>query len=289
MALAGLEHGVITAAERVPCRGFYTLPGSSHRYRDWKPEGHGMMDLRSSIEQSCDVYFYGLARELGIERMAPFLMGFGLGALTGIDLPGERGGLVPSPSWKKSAFRRAADQVWFPGETVIAGIGQGYLLVTPLQLAHATAAIAARGQRYQPVMLRALRDAMTGETTPVAARALPPVRIAEPAYWDEAIEGMHRVMHGARGTARAVGLDAPFQMAGKSGTAQVFTIAQNEKYKAADVTERLRDHALFVAFAPLEAPRIAVAVLVENGESGSKVAAPIARRVMEAYLASEGA
>src|SRR5690606_23694378 len=113
MALAGLEHGVITAAERVPCRGFYTLPGSSHRYRDWKPEGHGMMDLRSSIEQSCDVYFYGLARDLGIERMAPFLMGFGLGALTGIDLPGERGGLVPSPSWKKSAFRRAADQVWF--------------------------------------------------------------------------------------------------------------------------------------------------------------------------------
>ncbi len=289
IALAGLSEGVTTPAERVMCRGFFTLPGSSHRYRDWKPEGHGMVDMRASIEQSCDVYYYTLARSLGIERMANFLGRFGLGDATGIELPGERGGLVPSPAWKRSAFTRAANQVWFPGETVIAGIGQGYLLVTPLQLAHAAATIAARGQRYQPAMLRALRDPITGALTLVAAEALDPVKVPDPAYWDEIIEGMHGVMHGARGTARAVGLGAPFEMAGKSGTAQVFTVAQNEKYQAADVAERLRDHALFVAFAPLEQPRIAVAVLVENGESGSRVAAPIARQVMEAYLRKGGA
>jgi penicillin-binding protein 2 len=199
-------------------------------------------------------------------------------------MPGEKGGLVPSPEWKRGAFKQAANRVWFPGETVITGIGQGYLLVTPVQLAHATATIAARGQRFQPTMIRAVRDPLTGEMTPVVHQPLPPVRIADNAWWDAIIEGMHGVMHGARGTARSVGMNAPFQMAGKSGTAQVFTVAQNQKYKAADVAERMRDHALFVAFAPLEDPQIAVAVVVENGESGSRVAAPIARKIMEAYL-----
>lgn len=289
IALAGLAEGVTTAEDRVACRGYFMLPGSQHRYRDWKPEGHGMVDLYSSIEQSCDVYYYTLARNLGIERMAAYLSKFGLGGLTGIELPGERGGLVPTPAWKRRAFSRAANQVWFPGETVIAGIGQGYLLVTPLQLATATATIAARGQRFEPTMLHALRDPITGAVTPVTAGTLAPVTVPDAAYWDHVIEGMHRVMQGARGTARAVGLNAPFQMAGKSGTAQVFSIAQNEKYKAAEVAERLRDHALFVAFAPLEQPRIAVAVVVENGESGSKIAAPIARQVMEAYLRKGGA
>jgi penicillin-binding protein 2 len=289
VALAALEHGAATAATRIPCRGYFTLPGSSHRYRDWKPEGHGMVDMLGGIEQSCDVFFYDAARNLGIDRLSSFLKSFGLGSATGIDMPGEKGGLVPSPEWKRRAFSRAADQVWFPGETVITGIGQGYLLVTPVQLAHATAAIAARGKRFQPSMLHALRDPISGTLKAVTPEPLPDVTVPEPLYWDTIIGGMHAVMHGARGTARAVGLGAPFQMAGKSGTAQVFTVAQTEKYKAADVAERLRDHALFVAFAPLEDPRIAVAVVVENGESGSKVAAPIARRVMEAYLRTSGA
>jgi penicillin-binding protein 2 len=289
LALAGLASGAMTPDQRVLCRGAFSLPGSSHRYRDWKPEGHGMVDMQAGIEQSCDVYFYNLARDLGIERMAAFLKGFGLGSVTGIDMPGERGGLVPSPEWKRQAFKRAANQVWFPGETVITGIGQGYLLVTPVQLAHAVATVAARGKRFQPSMLHAFRDPITGSMRPVTPEALEPVQVADPAHWDAIIAGMHGVMHGARGTARAVGLGAPFQMAGKSGTAQVFTVAQNEKYKAADVAERLRDHALFVAYGPLEDPKIAVAVVVENGESGSKVAAPIARRVMEAYLRTSGA
>jgi penicillin-binding protein 2 len=289
VALAGLHHAVTTAAERVACRGYFSLPGSSHRYRDWKPEGHGMVDLHDAIEQSCDVYFYDLARDLGIERMSDFLKTFGLGTATGLDMPGERDGLVPSPEWKRRAFSRRASQVWFPGETVIAGIGQGYMLVTPVQLAHAVATIAARGQRFQPGMVHALRDPISGATTPVTPEPLAAVTVSETANWDTVIEAMHGVMHGARGTARAVGAGAPFQMAGKSGTAQVFTVAQTEKYKAEQVAERLRDHALFVAFAPLEDPQIAVAVVVENGESGSKVAAPIARRVMEAYLRRSGA
>jgi penicillin-binding protein 2 len=177
-------------------------------------------------------------------------------------------------------------QVWFPGETVIAGIGQGFMLVTPLQLAHAAATIAARGQRFQPTLLRGSRDPATGRIEYEAPTPLPAVPEQDSARWDAIIAGMHGVMQGPRGTARAVGAGAPFQMAGKSGTAQVFSIGQNEKYEAKDIEERRRDHALFVAFAPLDAPRIAVAVIIENGESGSKAAAPIARAVMEAYLQS---
>jgi penicillin-binding protein 2 len=284
VALAALHYGVTTPERRVGCGGSFSLPGSSHRYRDWRPEGHGSVDLYNAIEQSCDVYFYTVARDLGIDRMSGFLETFGLGNLTGLDIAGEQKGLVPSPAWKKKAFKRPAAQVWFPGETVIAGIGQGYLLVTPLQLAHAAATIAARGQRFQPTLLKGSRDPATGLIEYEAPKPLPAVPEQDPARWAAIIEGMHGVMQGPRGTARAVGMNAPFQMAGKSGTAQVFTVAQNQKYNAKDVDERRRDHALFVAFAPLDAPRIAVAVVIENGESGSKAAAPIARAVMEAYL-----
>ncbi len=284
VALAGLYHGLRRATDRMDCFGAYSLPGSSHRYRDWKPGGHGRIDMLDGIAQSCDVYFYDLARDLGIERMAGFLRAFGLGEPTGIDIGGEQGGLVPDPAWKKKAFRRPADQVWFPGETVIAGIGQGYLLATPLQLAHATATVAARGRRYEPSLLRGVREPVSGTIRYRPPVPLPPVPDTDAGDWAVIIEGMRRVLHGADGTARAVGAGAPFTMAGKSGTAQVFSVAQSAKYEASQVRERLRDHALFVAFAPLEAPRIAVAVIVENGESGSKVAAPIARAVIEAYL-----
>ncbi|MEO8224677.1 MAG: penicillin-binding transpeptidase domain-containing protein, partial [Gammaproteobacteria bacterium] len=286
VALAALHYGVTTPERRVGCRGHFNLPGSSHRYRDWRPEGHGSVDLYNAIEQSCDVYFYTVARDLGIDRMSGFLEAFGLGSVTGLDIGGEQKGLVPSPAWKKKAFRQAAYQVWFPGETVITGIGQGYLLVTPVQLAHAAATIAARGQRFQPTLFKGSRDPATGTMEYEAPTPLAPVPEQDPARWDAIIEGMHGVMQGPRGTARAVGLKAPFQMAGKSGTAQVFSVGQNEKYKAKDIDERRRDHALFIAFAPLEAPRIAVAVVIENGESGSKVAAPIALAMIEAYLKS---
>jgi penicillin-binding protein 2 len=284
VALAGLANNVRRPTDRVMCGGAFSLPGSRHRYRDWKPEGHGSIDMIGSIEQSCDVYFYSLARDLGIERMGSFLQQFGLGASTGLDMAGEQSGLVPSPAWKKTAFKSRANQVWFPGETVIAGIGQGYLLVTPLQLAHATATIAARGQRFEPRLLRGYRDPVTGAVEYLPARPLPPVGDQDPAHWDVIIKGMESVMHGGRGTARAVGNAASYRMAGKSGTAQVFTVAQGAKYNASQVAERRRDHALFIAFAPLEAPVVAVAVVIENGESGSKAAAPIARAIIDAVL-----
>ncbi|MDQ1302857.1 MAG: penicillin-binding protein 2 [Pseudomonadota bacterium] len=284
VGLAGLHFGVITPQKRVYCGGAYSLPGSSHRYRDWKPEGHGSVGLYESIEQSCDVYFYGLARELGIERMGGFMREFGLGASTGIDMEGEQSGVVPSAAWKKKAFKRREAQVWFPGETVIAGIGQGYMLTTPLQLAHAAATIAARGKRFKPHLLKGARDPATGTIEYQAPKPLPAVDEQDALHWDAIIEGMHGVMQGPRGTARAVGSRAAFAIAGKSGTAQVFSVAQGQKYKASEVDERRRDHALFIAFAPLDAPRIAVAVVIENGESGSKVAAPIALDVINAYL-----
>ncbi len=285
LALGGLHHGAMSPDEKDYCIGFFQLPGKSHRYRDWKPQGHGPMDMHDAIAESCDVYFYKLATKLEIDRMANFLQRFGLGEQTGVDLGGEKAGLVPDPGWKRRSFSNRGDQVWFPGETVITGIGQGYLLATPLQLAHATATIAARGNRYRPTMLKGRRDPTTGEIVYTDPEPLKPVGVDDDEQWDRIHSAMNAVLQGDNGTARAVGMDAPLTMAGKSGTAQVFTVAQDEEYDAEEISERMRDHALFIAFAPLQAPRIAVAVIVENGESGSRTAAPIARSVIETYLA----
>ncbi|MBK7251211.1 MAG: penicillin-binding protein 2 [Gammaproteobacteria bacterium] len=282
MALAGLTYGVIAPTDSRFCRGFFTLPGSSHRFRDWKRGGHGQVDMIRAIAQSCDVYFYGLASLLGAERMATFLGHFGLGAPTGIDIGGEKTGLLPSPEWKKRTFKRPAEQVWFPGETVIFGIGQGYLLVTPLQLAHMAAIIAARGRSYQPRLVTGIRDPQTRRTRELAPKLLEEIQVGAPADWDTIIRGMVAVTQG--GTASASARGAPYTIAGKTGTAQVFSIAQNEKYDESKIDERLRDHAWFIAFAPAEAPRIAVAVLIENGRSGSGAAAPVARKVLDAWL-----
>jgi len=284
LAIAALETGATNLKRRTLCRGFYTLPGSTHRYRDWKPEGHGEVDLHNAIAESCDVYFYELSRDIGIDRMHDYLTAFGLGAATGIDITGEAAGLVPSKEWKRRAFSTRENQVWFPGETVIASIGQGYMQVTPLQLAHVTATLAMRGERYRPRLVTAVEDPLTGELTPVPPEALPGVEIGNEYYWENVIDAMRDVLMGENGTARAVGRGAPYAMAGKSGTAQVFSVGQEEEYDEEEVAERLRDHALFISFAPLAAPQIAVAVIVENGSSGSRVAAPIARAIMDEYL-----
>jgi penicillin-binding protein 2 len=286
VALAALEYGVVEPKGSRLCRGAWQFPGSSHRYRDWKKGGHGNVDMHWAIAQSCDVYFYGVSDQLGINRMHDFLVQFGLGSPTGIDILGERSGLVPSTAWKKKAFKTKSLQVWFPGETVIAGIGQGYMLATPLQLAHVAATIATRGKRFEPRLVRGVRDAVTGKVQELPPRALPDVKVRNPAAWDVIIGGMIGVMNPG-GTAYRAQAGAPYQIAGKTGTAQVFTVGQNEKYNEADVTERLRDHALFIAFAPAEAPKLAVAVLVENGRSGSGTAAPVARKVFDAYLAPQ--
>ncbi len=288
IALAALEYGVTEPESTRLCRGAWQFPNSSHKYRDWKRGGHGTVDMQKAIAQSCDVYFYGISDQIGIDRMHDFLVQFGLGEKTGIDLLGERSALVPSRAWKKTAFKKKEMQVWFPGETVIAGIGQGYMLATPLQLAHATAAIAMRGQRFQPRLVRAIRDSATGAVTELPPRPLPHVKVSDPAHWDVIIQGMVAVMSPG-GTAYRSQAGASYQMAGKTGTAQVFTVGQNEKYKESEVAERLRDHALFIAFAPADDPQLAVAVLVENGRSGSGTAAPIARKVFDAFLDPQAA
>jgi penicillin-binding protein 2 len=282
VALAGLTHGIIEPGKPFFCIGYFSLPGSSHRFRDWRPKGHGAVDLRSAIAQSCDPYFYSLSNQLGVRRLNAFLAQFGLGKPTGIDIGGEKGGVLPSPEWKKTAFKQRSAQVWFPGETVIFGIGQGYMTSTPVQLAHMTAILATRGRNFEPRLVRAMRDPRTQRMTELPPKALPPLQAATTEHWDLIIDGMRAVMEGGTATRSAAG--APYSIAGKTGTAQVFSVAQNARYIESAIAERLRDHAWFIAFAPIEAPRIAIAVLVENGRSGSGTAAPIARTVMDAYL-----
>jgi len=288
LALAALETGATNLTRKNVCHGFFMLPNSTHRYRDWKPEGHGEMDLHDAITQSCDVYFYEISVDIGIDNMHLYLDQFGLGNPTGIDISGEHTGLVPSREWKRAAFRAPADQRWFHGETVIASIGQGYMLATPLQLASAAGALATRGARYEPHIVAAVEDTLTGQRTLTSPRRLADVAIGNQEHWDGVITAMHDVMQSVRGTAWATGGNAPYQMAGKSGTAQVFSLSQDDEYNEEDIEERLRDHALFISFAPLENPRIAVAVIVENGSSGSRVAAPIARAIMDEYLGYGG-
>ena len=286
-AMAGLETGVVTPHDTRYCRGIWSSPGYGRARRDWQRRGHGSVDMRKAIATSCDVYFFDIARLMGIDRMAAFVGQFGLGAPTGIDIEGERVGILPSTEWKKKAYvKNKAFQVWFPGDTISVGIGQGQMLVTPIQLANAIATMAARGERYQPRLVRAIRDVTTGEVRELPPKKLPSVKVSSPEAWDYAIGGMVDVVNAPYGTARAVAVGAPYKIAGKSGTAQVFTVGINEKMrKNAELAEHLRDHALFVAFAPAEAPKIAVAVIVENApRGGSAWAAPIARRILDAYL-----
>jgi penicillin-binding protein 2 len=284
LALAALESGATNLTRRTVCRGYFTLPNTTHRYRDWKPQGHGEVDLHDALTQSCDVYFYEISGDIGIDRMHYYLDQFGLGQVTGVDINGEHSGLVPSREWKRNNFTERTDQHWYNGETVIASIGQGYMLATPLQLASAAATLATRGVRYEPHLVAAVEDALTGQRSIVAPVRLDDVRIDNETYWDAVLTGMHDVMQNVRGTAWAVGGNAPYQMAGKSGTAQVYSIGQEDEYDEEEIDERLRDHALFISFAPFDNPRIAVAVIVENGSSGSRVAAPIARAIMDEYL-----
>jgi penicillin-binding protein 2 len=242
------------------------------------------MDLHDAIAQSCDVYFYEISTEIGIDRMHSYLDQFGLGTRTGIDIAGESDGIVPSQDWKRANFSTRDQQRWYDGETVIASIGQGYMLATPLQLASAAGVLATRGTLFKPHMTAAIEDPLTGRRQLIDPVRVGSVSVDNEFYWDTVIGAMNDVMQHPRGTAYAAGGNAPYAMAGKSGTAQVFSVAQEEEYDEEEIEERLRDHALFIAFAPLENPRIAVAVVVENGSSGSRVAAPIARAIMDHYL-----
>lgn len=282
VALAGLSLKKITPGKRIFCPGYYQLPGAPHRYRDWRKSGHGTVDMRYAIVQSCDVYFYDLARNIGIDDLHDFMAQFGFGERSGVDLDSEKAGLYPSQAWK----RRRRKQLWYPGETLIAGIGQGYVQVTPMQLAKAVAALANRGVVVRPHFVD--RVEIAGQSIPHDASKFREGYIdIEPAYWKAIVNAMIDVVHSAQGTAKSIAGGLSFHIAGKTGTAQVFSIKQHERYRESRVKAKLRDHAWFIAFAPAEAPRIAVVVLAEHGGHGGSVAAPIARKIINRYLQAE--
>jgi penicillin-binding protein 2 len=281
IALAGLTYHVVDPQARKYCAGEFHLPGSARIFHEFHNEKHGYVDLDDAIARSCDIYFFGLADVLGVDRIAAFLAPFGFGKLTGIDISGEKPGILPSREWKAKAFAKPADQMWFPGETVNLGVGQGYLNVTPLQLAHYASILATRGKIWKPRLVAAYRDA-NGRLHPVPPESEGEVPGISAEDWQRVVHGMIGVTQ--HGTAAAIGAHAPYTFAGKTGTAQVFTVAQNEKYNAKTLDERLRDHSWFIAFAPADEPRIAVAVLQENGGPGATAAAPIARKVLDSYL-----
>ncbi len=280
IALAGLESGTIPLSHTVFSSGFFQLPGQDRRYRDWKRGGHGSVDVVGAIEQSVNVFFYQLAYDLGINSIHDYLAQFGFGQPTGIDLRGESSGILPSTQWK----RQVHGLPWYPGETVITGIGQGFTVTTPLQLAQAAAVIAARGHSPRIHLMDRLQDPASGDWEAPTRQELN-VPIVDNRNWEAVIQGMARVIHGERGTARPYwGNASPYQFAGKSGTAQVYGLEEGEEYVEEEVATHLRHHALFIAFAPVESPQIAVSVVVEHGGGGARVAAPIARRVIDAYL-----
>lgn len=277
MALAGLHYGTRSPARAISDPGYFMLPGNTRQYRDWKTGGHGSVDLFKSIVVSCDTYYYGLATEMGIDNMHSYLSRFGFGTKTGLDMEGETSGLLPSAEWKMKRH----NQIWYPGDTVSAGIGQGYNLVTPLQLAFATATLANDGVAFRPHLVKEIQRAR-GEPVLTEHKQLFDLQI-DPAHIKLVKEAMEAVTKPG-GTAAGAGYGVPYRMAGKTGTAQVIAMKQGEKYDEKKVSEYNRDHAWFIAFAPADKPRIAMAVLAENGGHGGSTAAPIARKVLDYYL-----
>ena len=253
------------------------LPGSRHQYHDWKAGGHGSVDMFKAIVISCDTYFYGLATEMGIENVHSYLTRFGFGQKTGLDMEGETSGLLPSSEWKAKRYQ----QIWYPGDTVSAGIGQGYNLVTPVQLAYATAILANDGVAFQPHLVKEIRR-VGGEPLLTETKQLFDLKIDPESL--KLVKSAMEAVTKPGGTAAVASYGASYRMAGKTGTAQVIANKAGEKYDAKKVSEYNRDHAWFIAFAPADKPRIAMAVLVENGGHGGTTAAPIARKVMDYYL-----
>jgi len=287
-ALAGMQNG-FNKSTRVYCPGWYSLRGRRHRYRCWNHNGHGSVNYVDAIAESCDVYFYHLAHTLGIDKISKFMTQFGMGKKTGIDLQFEPAGLMPSKSWKQ----RVHKTVWYPGETVITGIGQGYMLMTPVQLATIATTLANRGKIVKPRLVQNAQELKNNLNVSSAdvndnGEADDKASSNSEQEYENVIEAMRQVVHGKKGTARRIAKGIDYEIAGKTGTAQVVGIPQGEKYDAEKLEEFKRDHSLFIGFAPVENPRIALAVVVENGGSGSAVAAPIARKVFDKYFEEYG-
>jgi len=280
IGLAGLEHNITHMHQTLFCPGYYQLPNKDHKYRDWKKWGHGTVNLDDAITQSCDVYFYDMSLALGIDKLSSFLYGFGFGQKTEIDLVGEKSGLLPSREWK----RIHREQVWYPGETLITGIGQGFTQVTPMQLARATGTLAKQGKVITPYLAeRIIYENRTAEIK----RPAPQQIELKAANVQDIMNAMVHVVHSSKGTAKRIAKGIDYQIAGKTGTAQVYTVKQDEEYDEKEIEFNMRDHALFIAFAPADNPKIAVAVIAEHGSHGSSVAAPIAAKVIKQYLEVE--
>ena len=279
MALAALEMGKRTPRSAIADPGYFDFGG--RRFRDDKKGGHGVVDLYKSIVESCDTYYYQLANDMGIETIARSLAPFGFGARTGIDLAGEQVGVLPSPEWKQKRFKRPDMQKWYPGETISIGIGQGYNSYTPIQLALATSVLVNGGTVYRPRLIAGVNNPRTGEQ-----HETPPEVVRKFALKRENIEFVKRAMAGVikEGTGGRAFAGATYTAGGKTGTAQVIAMKQNEKYEEAKVAERHRDHSLFIAFAPLDSPRIALAIVIENGGFGARAAAPVARTVLDYFM-----
>ena len=283
VGLTGLELGVISRDKRIFSTGKFYLAGLDRPFRDWRKGGHGWVDIYSALEQSVNTYFYTLALNIGIDRLHDYLAQFGFGSITGLDLPGEITGVLPSRQWKRAHYNLP----WYPGETVISGIGQGFNVVTPIQLAVALSTLSNGGTRFTPRLLYAAKSAGNQRAVRVKPAPAMQVPVVSVENWNAVREGMRRVIHGVRGTARALLPLNGYQMAGKSGTAQVVEQQQEEPPEKTEVAQHLRDHALFIAFAPVDHPAIVVAAVVEHGGGGSRQAAPVVKAVTEAWLAQE--
>lgn len=279
LALVGLEDGAITEDLTIKDNGRYTLPNVSHVWRDWKKWGHGEVDVAKAIEVSCDIYYYDLAYNLGIDKISDAMYEFGFGDYTGIDLYEESDANMPSRGWKRARF----NQPWYIGDTIPVGIGQSFWTTTPIQLTHSINTLINRGERYIPQIIRGyMQPDKAVDLIPL--KSLRPIEIKNQANLDVVLNAMHDVVHGEEGTARHAFVNTPYQSAGKTGTAQLFSVGQNEKYVAEDVEERLRDNAMYVGYAPFDDPEISVTVVLENAGGGSSNAAPIARKIMDFYF-----
>jgi len=275
IGLGALEMGVIDTRKSISCSGIYRLPGTSRTFRDWKRQGHGSINLDAAITQSCDVYFYELARNMGVTRFHDYLRQFRFGQRTGIDMPRETSSVLPSPEWKQRRFGES----WYPGDTINIGIGQGYFQTSPMQLAYSTALLANGGKVIPPRLAARINE----QALSFDADSIEQIEIINPGHWQSVIDGMVNVIEGPSGTARRL-QNTHYRIAGKTGTAQVISIAQDQQYDASQLRRELHDHGLFIAFAPVENPQIAVAIIAENAGSGGSAAAPVAKAVMDAWL-----
>lgn len=281
MAVLALDEGVVTEHTKINDPGFFQLPSASHRWRDWQAWGHGKVDVHKALEESCDTYFYEAAFHLGIDKISAFMAQFGFGEKTGIDLLDEKKAILPSREWKEARFKLP----WYQGDTPNIAIGQGYWTVTPLQLANSVNILVNRGKRHIPHLLAATKQGEQIDITEFHEK--PPIELKNPKNWDIVLKAMYTTVKNANGTAHSAFKNAPYESAGKTGTAQVVSIAQDEKYDAKKLRERQRDNAMYVGFAPYKNPEIVITVAVENTGGGSSVGAPIARKMLDFYFANK--